>query len=78
MYKGIENILNENINNLFLNGNIEHYYCIASKDSLVSSDEYLKFLDKHDLDYEIVDTIKNTDLTIKVSEELFDSQVLKV
>lgn len=60
-----------------LNGNIEHYYCIASKDSLVSSDEYLKFLDKHDLDYEIVNTIKNTDLTIKVSEELFDSQVLK-
>ena len=60
-----------------LNGNLEHYYCIASQDSLITSDEYLSFLDKCNLDYEIVDSIKNTSLTIKVKEELFDSQVLK-
>ena len=60
-----------------LNGDIEHYYCIASEDSLVTSEEYLSFLNKCNLDYEIVDSIKNTSLTIKVKEELFDSQVLQ-
>ena len=60
-----------------LNGSIEHYYCIASEDSLISSDEYLEFLDEHRLNYKIVDSIKNTDLTVKVEEELFDSQVLR-
>ena len=60
-----------------LNGSIEHYYCIASEDSLISSEEYLEFLDEHRLNYKIVDSIKNTDLTVKVEEELFDSQVLR-
>ncbi len=60
-----------------LNGDIEHYYCIASKGSLVTSDEYLKFLNKCNLDYEVVDNIKNTSLTIRVNEELFDSHVLQ-
>ena len=60
-----------------LNGSIEHYYCIASEDSLISSDEYLEFLDEHRLNYKIVDSLKNTDLTVKVEEELFDSRVLR-
>ena len=60
-----------------LNGGIEHYYCIASEDSLISSDEYLEFLDEHRLNYKIVDSLKNTDLTVKVEEELFDSRVLR-
>ena len=60
-----------------LNGSIKHYYCIASEDSLISSDEYLEFLDEHRLNYKIVNSIKNTDLTVKVEEELFDSQVLR-
>ena len=60
-----------------LNGSIEHYYCIASEDSLISSDDYLEFLDEHRLNYKIVDSLKNTDLTVKVEEELFDSQVLR-
>ena len=60
-----------------LNGNIEHYYGIASENSLVTPDDYLKFLDKCNLDYDIVDNMKNTSLTVKVNEELFDSQVLK-
>ena len=60
-----------------LNGGIEHYYCIASEGSLISSDEYLEFLDEHRLNYKIVDSLKNTDLTVKVEEELFDSRVLR-
>ena len=32
---------------------------------------------EHRLNYKIVDLIKNTDLTVKVEEELFDSQVLR-
>lgn len=60
-----------------LNGNIEHYYCIASEDSLITSEEYLQFLNKCNLDYEIVENLKNTSLTVKVDEELFDSKVLK-
>ena len=42
---------------------------VASEDSLISSDEYLEFLDEHRLNYKIVDSIKNTDLTVKVEEE---------
>ena len=60
-----------------LNGKIEHYYAISSEDSLISKQEYINFLNKCNLDYTIVNSIKNTDLTVRVNEELFDSIFLK-
>ena len=60
-----------------LNGNIEHLYSISSQDSLVSPNEYISFLKETKLPYTIVDPLPNTDLTIKVNEELFDNLVLK-
>ena len=59
-----------------VNGDIEHYYAIASEDSKVSEFEYLAFLDDLELPYERVKPLPNTDVTIKVEEELFDSYKL--
>tara|TARA_R110001599_G_scaffold138731_3_gene318202 strand:- start:2289 stop:4022 length:1734 start_codon:yes stop_codon:yes gene_type:complete len=59
-----------------LNGDIEHLYSIASKNSLVSVDEYINFLKDVKCDYKTVESLPNTDLTIKVNEELFDVKIL--
>ena len=64
-----------------INGNIEHYYCIASKDSLISSSQYITFMDDVGLEYNKVslDLVKNSSisLTVKVDESLFDPIILK-
>ncbi len=60
-----------------MNGNIQHLYCIASEDSLVTPSEYLKFLDYHKLKYTKVDPLPNTDLTVEVNEKLFNSNTLR-
>jgi D-amino-acid oxidase len=57
--------------------NINHYYAIAKSGSLVSVDEYLQVLDSMELNYEKVESFNGTDLTIKVDEELFDSEKLR-
>ena len=54
-----------------VNGNIEHYYAIASKESMTTPSQYLEFLDEMDLPYKKVDPLPNTDITLKVEEELF-------
>ena len=59
-----------------VNGDIEHYYAIASEDSKVSEFEYLAFLDDMELPYTRVKPLPNTDVTIKVEEELFDNYKL--
>ena len=59
-----------------VNGNIEHYYAIASKESMTTPSQYLEFLDKMDLPYKKVDPLPNTDITLKVEEELFDNYKL--
>ena len=59
-----------------VNGNIEHYYAIASKESMTKPSEYLEFLNEMDLPYKKVEPIKNTDITIKAEEELFDNYKL--
>tara|TARA_R100000234_G_scaffold25119_1_gene14562 strand:- start:456 stop:2150 length:1695 start_codon:yes stop_codon:yes gene_type:complete len=56
-----------------VNGDIEHYYAISSEDSFISSDEYTTFLDEMKLPYEKVESLPNTDITIKADEELFDN-----
>lgn len=59
-----------------VNGNIDHYYAIASEDSMISEFEYLAFLDDMELPYKRIKKLPNTDVTIKVEEELFDNYKL--
>ena len=61
-----------------VNGDVEHFYAISSRDSLVSSEEYIKFLDEMGLEYNITESFDGTDLTVEVKEELFDNEKLKV
>ena len=61
--------------------NTENYYCISKFDSHVSSEEYVKFCKRHNLEYtkinlDLVD--KNSiDVCLKVKEYLFDHEILK-
>ncbi len=61
--------------------NIDHYYCISKRDSLTSSEQYLKFCDDNNLEYNIVDVDiirkDSIDLCVKVEESLFDPIILK-
>ena len=61
-----------------INEDIEHFYGIAKKGSLVNGNEYLSFLKKINLEHEIVEPIKNTEITIKAKENLFDPDKLKL
>ena len=61
-----------------VNGDINHYYAISSRDSLVSREEYIQFLDDMELDYNLHEPFLGTDLTIAVDEDLFDSEKLRV
>tara|TARA_B100001113_G_scaffold210181_1_gene172449 strand:- start:301 stop:2028 length:1728 start_codon:yes stop_codon:yes gene_type:complete len=60
-----------------VNGGITHMYSIASDDSLVSADEYKKFLDDMNLPYTEREPMPNCDLTIVAEEELFNPDLLK-
>ena len=61
--------------------NTENYYCISKFDSHVSSEEYVKFCKRHNLEstkinLDLVD--KNSiDICLKVKEYLFDHEILK-
>ena len=61
-----------------VNGDVNHFYAISSHDSMVSSEEYIKFLNDMDLYYENCWPFQGTDLTVEVDEELFDSEKLRV
>ena len=61
-----------------VNDDINHFYAISSRDSLVSSEDYTKFLDEMGLEYNLHEPLNGTDLTIEVEEELFDSDKLRV
>ena len=64
-----------------VNGDIEHYYCIAKEDSKVNAEQYKEFLD----DMNLYHKEKNlgfinkdvVDLTVQVKELLFDPNKLK-
>jgi len=57
---------------------VNHFYAISSRDSLVSSEDYIKFVKEMGLDYNICEPFLGTDLTVEVNEELFDSNKLRV
>ena len=60
---------------------VENHYCIASKDSKVTKEQFLRFMERIDLEYEEVDTDlvkkETIDLCVKVKELLFDSDKLR-
>ncbi len=64
-----------------INGDIEHYYCIAKEDSKVNAKQYLTFLNEMNLPYveKKLDFINENvvDLVVKVKELLFDPNKLK-
>ena len=61
-----------------VNGDVNHFYAISSRDSLVSREQYLEFLDDMELDYNLYEPFFGTNLTIEADEELFDSDKLRV
>ena len=56
---------------------VNHFYAISSRDSLVSSEDYIKFVKEMGLDYNICEPFLGTDLTVEVDEELFNKDKLK-
>ena len=61
-----------------VNGDINHFYAISSRDSLVSREQYLEFLDDMELDYNLYEPFFGTNLTIEADEDLFDKDKLKI
>jgi len=61
--------------------NFENYYCISKENSKTSADEYLKFCQRNNLEYEItklnIINENNIDLCVKVKENLFDHKKIK-
>ena len=63
--------------------NFNNAYFIASEGSLTSADEYLKFCDRLNLEYEIIDPelyspqVRNVDLGILCYEVVYDSKILR-
>ena len=64
-----------------VNGDVEHYYCIAKEDSLVSATEYKDFLNFMNLEYEEkkLDFIhkSSVNLVVRVKEFLFNPDKLR-
>ena len=64
-----------------MNGDIEHYYCIAKEDSLVTSEKYINFLDELNLKYtekKLGFVEENVvDLIVEVDELLFNPNKLR-
>jgi hypothetical protein len=54
----------------------EHYYGIASKESLISPESYLRVLDDAKLEWKMDDRLPGCDLTIKCKEKLYDPNIL--
>jgi len=64
-----------------INKNTDQYYCISKMNSLMNSDDYLKFLQKLKLPFEIKNTAvvnnNSINLCVKVQEDLIDIEKLK-
>ena len=60
---------------------VDNYYCISNTDSKVTPEQYIDFMHRIGLEYEIVETdlVRNDsiDLCVKVKESIFNSEKLK-
>ena len=76
-----ENTFLQEYGDSIINGNVEHYYCIAKQDSKVNAKQYWTFLNKINLPYteKKLDFIHENvvDLVVKVNEFLFNPKKLK-
>tara|TARA_B100001094_G_scaffold314013_1_gene352441 strand:+ start:1419 stop:3161 length:1743 start_codon:yes stop_codon:yes gene_type:complete len=75
--KSNENSFIKYYNESIVNGDIKHYYSIASEDSLITAQQYLTTLDNSKLNWKIVESLPNCDLTIEVDEKLYDPNILR-
>jgi len=75
--KSNENSFIKYYNESIVNGDIKHYYSIASEDSLITAQQYLTTLDNSKLNWKIVESLPNCDLTIEVDEKLYDPNTLR-
>ena len=48
------------------------FYAISIERSKTTAADYIRFLDRHGLEYTEVDSLPNTTLTVRVTEDLFD------
>ena len=64
-------------NKSIMDNDIEHFYSIATEDSLITATHYLKVLDETGLEWEVVETMPGCDLTIRVNEKLYNPKILK-
>jgi hypothetical protein len=64
-------------NRSIIDNGIEHFYSVATDDSLVTAKQYLKVLDETGLEWKMVDEMPGCDLTIKVNEKLYNPCLLK-
>ena len=64
-------------NKSILDRDSKHYYSIATEDSLTTAEQYLTVLDKAGLEWKIVDTLPNCDLTIETKETFYNPTILK-
>lgn len=64
-------------NQSILKNNIKHLYAISKENSLTSATEYLKILDKNQLEWKLEENIPECDLTVEVKEHLYDPNILK-
>ena len=74
--KSVE-LFKSNYHACLINDTIEHYYSISEEDSLISGDEYIKFLNDLNLPYKKVKTFKNSQLTVLADEYLFNPNQFK-
>ncbi len=67
----------KNFRSALLPDKVEHYYAISSQKSLTTRNKYIEFLNRIKLEYEVVDNLPNTSLTVRVKEYLYDPKKLK-
>ena len=76
-----ENTFLQEYGDSIINGNVEHYYCIAKQDSKVNAKQYWTFLNELNLPYQQkeLDFIQENvvSLSVKVKEYLFNPTKLK-
>ena len=70
----------EEYQDAIING-FENYYCISKENSQTNADEYLKFCQRNNLEYEIsklnIINENSIELCVKVKENLFDHKKIK-
>lgn len=57
--------------------NVQHLYCVAKEESLITAVDYLKVLDESGLKWKLETPMPNCDITVSVDEKLYDPDKLR-